>query len=185
MRPDKIVVAAKQLQVGFQSLFPVGMTYRPAQQIRGALSDREIQPFDERCVQFRGVFRLLQPLFKSPSRPNHRPSLHFHDAIIPTRLDDLTIDTGGPKDLADDFFIELESIRGNQRVLSTWQHLTGIGARSVTNEDLRPPLLFARPRRSEIARVDDSWISISVGQRETSFARHRGWTESAEPVAET
>ena len=34
MRPDKIVVAAKQLQVVFQTLLPPRVTYRPAKKIR-------------------------------------------------------------------------------------------------------------------------------------------------------
>src|SRR5262245_12663168 len=62
------------------------------------------------------------------------------------------------------------------------KYSTGVGLRGVLNGDLSPPLPVARPRRSQLATVDDSWISISVGQRETGFARHRGWTESAEPV---
>jgi hypothetical protein len=52
---------------------------------------------------------------ESPFRPNHHPSLHLHDAIVPTRLDDLAIDTGWPKDLPDDSFIELKSVRHDQR----------------------------------------------------------------------
>ena len=57
----------------------------------------------------------MQPLFQSPSNPNHRSPLHLHDAIVPTRLDDLAIHAGWPKDLPDGFFIELESVRSNQR----------------------------------------------------------------------
>ena len=57
----------------------------------------------------------MQPLFESPSNPNHRSPLHLHDAIVPTRLDDLAIHTGWPKDLPYGFFIELESVRDNQR----------------------------------------------------------------------
>ena len=39
----------------------------------------------------------------------------------------------------------------------------------VMNGDLSPPLSVARPRRSELATVDDSWISISVCQNETGL----------------
>src|SRR5215831_5459747 len=35
--------------------------------------------------------------------------------MLPTRLDDLAIDTGWPKDLPDDSFIELKSVRRDQR----------------------------------------------------------------------
>ena len=52
MKPDEIVVATKQLEVIFETALPPGLTDRSATQIRRALSDREIQPFDERCVQF-------------------------------------------------------------------------------------------------------------------------------------
>jgi len=57
----------------------------------------------------------MQPLFQSPSNPNHRSPFHLHDAIVPRRLEDLAIHTGWPKDLPDGFFIELESVRGSQR----------------------------------------------------------------------
>jgi hypothetical protein len=50
--------------------------------------------------------------------PNHRPSLHLHDTIVSAGLDNLTIETGWPKDAPDDFLIEVESIRGNQWKLS-------------------------------------------------------------------
>src|SRR5215470_17573219 len=39
----------------------------------------------------------------------------FHNAIVPPCLDDLAIDAGWPKHLPDDAFIELESVRGDQR----------------------------------------------------------------------
>ena len=34
----------------FQTLPPAGMTYCPPTKIGGALPDRQIQPFDKRCV---------------------------------------------------------------------------------------------------------------------------------------
>src|SRR5262249_8305240 len=45
----------------------------------------------------------------------HRTTFHLHDSIVPTRLHDLAIDTGRPKDLPDDSFIEIKSVRRDQR----------------------------------------------------------------------
>jgi hypothetical protein len=49
VRPDEVVVAAKQLQVIFETLLPSRVAYRPPKKIGRALSDREIQPFDAGC----------------------------------------------------------------------------------------------------------------------------------------
>jgi hypothetical protein len=45
------------------------VAYRPPKKIGRALSDREIQPFHERRVQFRGVLGFAQHLFESPRGP--------------------------------------------------------------------------------------------------------------------
>ena len=50
VRPDEVVIATKQLQVIFETLLPSNAAYRPPKNIRRALPDRQIQPFDERRV---------------------------------------------------------------------------------------------------------------------------------------
>jgi hypothetical protein len=52
MRSDEIVVATKQLEVIFEVFVPPGLADCSATQIRRTLSDREIQPFHKRGVQF-------------------------------------------------------------------------------------------------------------------------------------
>ena len=49
-------------------------------------------------------------------------------------------------------------------------------------EIVRPPLLFARLRRTETSRVGDESISANVAQCKIDFGRHRGAIESAELV---
>ena len=49
-------------------------------------------------------------------------------------------------------------------------------------EIVRPPLLFARLRRTETSRVGDESNSANVAQRKIDFGRHRGARESAELV---
>jgi hypothetical protein len=73
MRPHEIIMATKYLDVIFETFPQPCLTYRSATQIRRALSDREIQPFDERRVQFHRVLRVPQSLSQSPSS-NHRSS---------------------------------------------------------------------------------------------------------------
>jgi len=63
---------------------------------------------------FGRVLRITQCLLHPPGTPKHYPSLNLHDAIVSACLDDLTIETGWPKDSPDDFLIELKPVRGNQ-----------------------------------------------------------------------
>ena len=78
-----------------------------------------------------------------PCTPNHHPSFDIHDAIVSACPENLTIETGWPKDAPDGFPIELESIRGNQWKLSGihafGKHL-GRGPRCSCSSVLRPPL---------------------------------------------
>ena len=76
------------------------------------MSDRKIQPFDERRVQFRGVLGVAQPLFQSPRVADLSSSLDLDNAIVRTRLDDLAVETGWPKEATDNFTVKVESVRG-------------------------------------------------------------------------
>jgi hypothetical protein len=115
VKPGEGVIAAKQLEVIFQTFLPSRLTDRPPKKIRRALSDGEIQPFDERGVQFHGVFGVTQRLFQSRPTARYRSSLDPHDATVPTRLNDLTIETRWPKYAPDDFLVELEFVSDDQR----------------------------------------------------------------------
>ena len=46
---------------------------------------------------------------------DQRSSLDLDNAIVPTRLDDLAIETGRPKDATDNFLVKLEAVCGDQR----------------------------------------------------------------------
>jgi hypothetical protein len=89
---------------------------------------------------------------RSCSLSSNRPSVaitalrsHLHDAIVPTRLDHLAIDTGWPKDLPDDSFIELKSVRGDQRnifVVRSFSNIPEQGQRvfvAASADDSRRP----------------------------------------------
>src|SRR5215472_8820371 len=49
-------------------------------------------------------------------------------------------------------------------------------------EIVRPPLPFARPRRTETSRLGNESISANVAQRKIDSGRHRGAIESLELV---
>jgi hypothetical protein len=115
IRPDEIVIAAKQLEVIFKTFLPSCLTYRPPTKIRRALLDCQIQPLDKGCVQLRGILGVAQCLFKSPFHTDHLSSLNLDNTIFPAGFNDLAIQTCWPKDLPDSSFVELESICGNQR----------------------------------------------------------------------
>src|SRR5262249_4023661 len=91
------------------------MTYRVPKKIGRALSDREVQPLDERSVQFRGVLGVAQRLFESPRVADQHSSLDLDDAIVPTGLDHLAVKTCRSKDTADKPFVKLEAVSGDQR----------------------------------------------------------------------
>ena len=115
MRPDEVVVAAKQLQVIFETLLPSRVVDRPPKKIGRALSDREVQPLDERSVQFRGVLGVAQRLFESPRVADQRSSLDLDDAIVPTGLDHLAVQTRWPQNATDNSLVKLEAVCGDQR----------------------------------------------------------------------
>ena len=115
VRPDKVVEAAKQFEVIFETLLPPRMANRPPSQICRPLSDREIQPFNEGRVQFRRVLGISQHLLQSPRSPEHCSSLDLQNTIVSTRLDYLSIQTSRSKDTADDLRIKGESVCGDQR----------------------------------------------------------------------
>ena len=94
-------MAAQQIQMIFQTLLPSRLTNRPPKQIRRALSDREIEAFDKRGVQVRGVLGVPQRLFPSPGTSEPDSSLHLHHAIVATCLDHLAVETSGSKDAPD------------------------------------------------------------------------------------
>jgi hypothetical protein len=113
VRPNEVVVAAKQLEVILEALFPSRVANRSPAKIHQTLSDREIQPFDERRVRFRRVLGVAQRLFQSPRRTNHRSSLDPDYTIVPARFDNLAVETRWAEDATDYFLVELESVRGD------------------------------------------------------------------------
>src|SRR5262245_18690673 len=98
----------------FEMLPPSSVVDRPSKKIGRALSDRKVQPLGERSVQFRGVLGVAQRLFESPRGPDQHSSLDLDNAIIPTRLDDLAVQTSWPKDATDNSLVETESVSGDQ-----------------------------------------------------------------------
>src|SRR5437773_2772662 len=85
--------------------------------MRRALSDREVQPFDKGRVQFRGVLGISKDLLQSPVGTDYGPSLDLHNTIVPTRFDDLPVETRRSKDTADDLRIKVNPsvvIRGTR-----------------------------------------------------------------------
>src|SRR4029450_10256067 len=115
VRPHEVVVAAKQLKVIFETLLPSRVVDRPPKKIGRALSDREVQPFHERRVQFRGVLGVAQRLFESPRGADQRSSLDLDNGIVPTRLDHLAVEIGWPKEATDNSFVKLEAVSGDQQ----------------------------------------------------------------------
>ena len=49
------------------------------------------------------------------ARADQCSSLDLDDAIVPTRLDHLAVETDWPKDATDNFSVKVESVRGDQR----------------------------------------------------------------------
>ena len=151
----------------FQTLPPAGVTYRSPAKIRGALPDRQIQPFDKRRVQRRRILGPLQSFLESPFCPNHGPPFHLDDPIVPTGLDHLPVDTGRPKDLPDDSFIELESVRGDQSntfVVRSFSNIAKQGQRvfvAASADDSRRP----KPGPNLDDGEDPGWLLLTFDDR--------------------
>jgi len=163
-------MAAKQLQVIFETLLPSRVTYRPPKKIGRALSDREIQPFDERRVQFRGVLGAAQPLFQSPRGAGHCSSLDLDNAIVRTRLDDLAVETGWPKEATDNFSVRVESVTDYFR---RPRHNYELAMHNVRLEefDADPRRDFSRPPSSPRSRRSLAPLSRSTAAHRASAAR--------------
>ena len=106
--------ATKQLQVTFETLFPSRVVDRPPKKISRALPDREVQPLDKRSIQFRGVLGVAQRLFESPRVADQRSSLDLDDAIVPTGLDHLAVQTSWPQNATDNSLVKLKAVCGDQ-----------------------------------------------------------------------
>ena len=78
-----------------QTLPPAGVTDRPWAKICGALPDRQIQPFDKHVFNVE-EFSDCSLSSNRPFLPDHCASLYLHDAIVPTRLDDIDIEPQHP-----------------------------------------------------------------------------------------
>ena len=55
VRSDEIVITAQELNVTTELVFASGMARRPPAQVRRALTNREVEALDERCVQSLGI----------------------------------------------------------------------------------------------------------------------------------
>ena len=80
-----------------------------------ALPDGQVQSFDVGSIQFHRILGVAPCLFPPPGCTHAAPPLHFDNAIVPPRLDDLAVQTSCPKNAPDDVVVKLESVRGDQR----------------------------------------------------------------------
>jgi hypothetical protein len=111
---SEVVVAAKQLQVIFETLLPTLVADRPPKKIGRALSDREIPPLDERSVQSRRVLGVAQRLFESPRVTGQilRSTLMMQSFL--RVLITWPYRQAGPN-ATDNSLVEFESVSGDQR----------------------------------------------------------------------
>jgi hypothetical protein len=115
MGPEEVVMTAQQVKMILQPLLPPRITQGPAGKIGRTLSDREIEPFNIRSVQFSGILGVAPSLFPSPRRTSSNPSLHSNNAIVPSGFDDLAIKTSCSEDATGNGSIEFESVGGDHR----------------------------------------------------------------------
>ena len=114
VRADEVVVASQELEMVVELVLGASMRERSPSQIGRALSDGQIQPFDERRVQGRRVLGVGERLGEPPRRAQAGSAFNFDDAIVSSRLQHLAIQNRGTKDTTDDFLIELESVGDDQ-----------------------------------------------------------------------
>jgi hypothetical protein len=78
---------------------------------------RKVQPLDERGVQFRGVLGVAQRLFESPLVADQCSSLYLDDAIVPTGLDCLAVQSRRLQNATDNSLVELVEISSSADAL--------------------------------------------------------------------
>ena len=78
------------------------MADRSPRKIRRFLANRQIQSFDERRVERRGIFRLRERLLESPLRSDDGLPFDFHDSVVPPCLDHLRVETRRSENLSHD-----------------------------------------------------------------------------------
>ena len=65
-------------------IFASRVTRRATTQVRGALTNGEVEALDERRVQVLGILRLHQRVLQLRSAPDLHPPLDSDDTIVPT-----------------------------------------------------------------------------------------------------
>ena len=107
-------MTTQQLEMLFELLLRASMGERSPRQIGRALSDGQIHPFNERRVQGRRVLGVVERFFESPRRSHQLSSFDFHDTIVSSRLEHLTVQSRWTKDTTDDLLVEIESVGDDQ-----------------------------------------------------------------------
>ncbi len=95
-------------------LLRAGVAERPSEKVCRALPDGQIQALDERRVQCRRVLGVVERFFESPRGSMNGSSFDLHDAVVPSRLEDLRVERCWPKDATNDLLVEIESVGHDQ-----------------------------------------------------------------------
>ncbi len=115
VRSHEVVEAAEELQVIIERPLLPCMARGTTTQVGRALTNREIQPLDERGAQLRRVLRVLKRIGKSPLRTHDQSRSHAHDSVALDPLDDLGEHAPEAKHVANRGRVELESVGRDQR----------------------------------------------------------------------
>lgn len=91
MWPDEIVIAPEDVQLLFQIFTESSEVYSSPGQIGNALTNGEVEPFNEGCVQRLGIFRFEQSFIELYYRSNDSLPLHFDDSIVAASFNDLGV----------------------------------------------------------------------------------------------
>ncbi len=98
----------------FELLLGASVGKRSSSEVGEALPDGQIQPLDERSVQCRGVLGFVEHIVEAPYGSMNGSSFDLHDAIVPSRLEDLAIESRGAENATDDLLVETESVGDDQ-----------------------------------------------------------------------
>ena len=128
-----------------ETALPASMRQRATGEIRGALPNRQVESFDERSVERRGVFGVGQRFLEPARSTDDRLSLDFDDSVISACLDDEPVKTRGPKDLTHDPSVVLEAVGddeqssiSNHAVACVTQDSASVSVASSSDKSSRP-----------------------------------------------
>ena len=159
-------MTSQKLEMFVELLLRSSMGERSPGQIGRALPDGQVQPFNERRVQCRGVFGVIERVFESSRSSVNGPSFDLDDAIVPSRLEHLAVESCGAENATNDLLVEIESVGDDQGKFREIHPVSNV-AQESEGVSVAPPSRHCRwpePRPDFDRDEDPRWLRFAAGE---------------------